>query len=178
MTLVEVMVAFSIFTLVAGGLLACMLQAEKSARSNLARAYAETTAQSIMEQIVRVPTSTLMNSTQTTVDVLLASLTSTNQTVMEEVQVPWSSDATTFTALGGSQGILTDAAYIAATNKVRPERYMKMRINLQRTVNTSDSRVAVVLRYQWEIPDRKSSGGSGIYLTDEIRTVRSSVSSF
>ncbi len=177
-SLVEVMIAFGLFTLVAGGVLACFIHSEKNARSNLARAYAEMTAQSLIEQIVRLPTSTLMNTTETEVEIILTTLTSTNRTTMDPFLIPWSTDSTTFTQLGGSGGILLDAAYIESSNIIRPERYMRMRVNLERTINSGDGRVAVTLRYQWEIPDRRSSTGTGIYLSDEIRTVRSTVASF
>lgn len=173
MTLVEVMVSVFIFAIAAGAVLASFLMTRKIAISNLAESFAQTTAQSIIEQIIRVSPTILADATQTEVEIKLPTLTSENYTSMPSYTLPWASDATTFTDIGSTNGILVDAAYIAASNTIHPERYMKMKVNLQRTIESSDNRVRIVLRYQWEIPDRKKADGTPIYLTGEIRTVRS-----
>ncbi|MGH8021650.1 MAG: hypothetical protein ACREIA_25870, partial [Opitutaceae bacterium] len=77
-----------------------------------------------------------------------------------------------------SAGILTDAAYIADSNTIRTQRFMPMQVNLERTVEETDNRVRITLRYRWAIPDRKAADGSPIYLSGELRTIRSTALRF
>jgi type II secretory pathway pseudopilin PulG len=174
MTLVEVMVSFGIFAFAATGVVSGILQVQRLSLGNLAQSYAHTTAQSVMEELVRMPPSRLADAAQTSVAIKLPTLTTANKTTFVDFELPWSSDATTFTNLGSnSAGVLTDAAYIADSNTIRPDRYLPMRVNLQRTIENDTNRVLVVVRYQWQIPDRKTSSGAPIFLSGELRTVRS-----
>lgn len=174
MTLVEIMVAVGLFALVAGGVISCLIQTLKFSESNLAQSYAQSIAQSIMEQVISNPPSLLCSGTETQVEITLPALNSSNYTTMPGLMLPWSTTATSFTDVGPTtQGVLSDAAYIASAHIIRPERYLRMRVNLQRTVETNDNRVRIVLRYQWAIPDRTGAAGAPIYLSGEIRTVRS-----
>ncbi|BET68110.1 hypothetical protein ASA1KI_30280 [Opitutales bacterium ASA1] len=174
MTLVEVMVSFGIFAFAATGVVSGILQVQKLSLGNLAQSYAHSTAQSVMEELIRMPPARLADATQASVAIKLPTLTSANTTTFVDFELPWASDATTFTNLGSnSAGVLTDAAYIADSNTIRPDRYLPMRMNLQRTIETDNNRVLVVVRYQWQIPDRKTSSGASIFLSGELRTVRS-----
>lgn len=171
MTLVEVMVAATLFTVVATGVTSCFIHVLKYSESNLAQSYAHQVAQSIIEQVISVPPSLLADPAETGVDINLPELTAANVTTMPRVTLPWAADATTFTEIGDeSEGILTDAAYIAATNVIRPERHLPMRVNLQRIIDASEHRVKIVLRYQWAAPERN---GNVRYLSGEMRTIRS-----
>lgn len=174
MTLVEIMVSFGIFAIVAGGVIASLLHTQRLAASNLSQTYAHATAQSIIEEIIRLPPAILADPAETEVAIRVASLTSTNRTALDEFSLPWATTSTDFTAIGSTaEGVLMDAAYIESSNIIRPERYMLMRLNLQREIESADHRVRIVLRYQWAVPDRKSSDGSPLYLSGEIRTFRS-----
>lgn len=179
MTLVEVMVSFGIFAFAATGVVASIVQVRKLAYSNLSQGYAYAAAQSVLEEIIRIPPARLADPDETSVTVKLATLTSKNLTSMTDVELPWSEGATTFTDIGTtSEGILTDAAYIADSNTIRTQRFMRMRVNLERTIEDSNNRVRVTLRYQWAIPDRKAGDGSPLYLAGELRTIRSTALRF
>ena len=92
---------------------------------------------------------------------------------MPQILLPWATDAATFTDIGpNADGILTDAAYVASSNVIRPERYLLMRVNLQRVIDSSEDRVRIVLRYQWAAPDRLAAS-TPQYLSGELRTIRS-----
>lgn len=173
MTLVEVMVAATLFTLVATGVTSCFIQAMKYSESNLAQGYAQQVAQSIIEQVISVPPNLLFDTNETTIAITLPDLNDDNHTSMPQIALPWAADATTFTEIGpDAEGILTDAAYVAASNVIRPEKYLRMRINLQREIESSEHRVKIVLRYQWAAPDRLGAT-TPHYLSGEIRTIRS-----
>ncbi len=181
-TLVELMVSMGILAVVAGGVMASMLYSQRLAQSNLAQSYAAITAQSIIEQLVRLPADTLTDETTTGAEILIPYVTSSNNTSLERISVPWSTDDDVFTDIGPAenptQGILVDAAYIPAGNKIRPERYMRFRVNLERTVEAAEHRVSIVLRYQWEVPDRRADDGAPVYLSGILTTVRSTAVSF
>jgi hypothetical protein len=133
----------------------------------------------VIEEVIRVPPSMLADLTLTEIEVKLAQLTDQNYTSLEDFNLPWATDDTTFTEIGTTAaGILTDAAYIADSNEIRPERFMRMRLNLQREIESNQNRVRIVLRYQWEVPDRQGANGDPIYLNGEIRTVRSTALRF
>lgn len=174
MTLLEIMVSMFLFAIMATAMLAAFLHTRKLAVSNLSQSFAQTTAQSIIEQIIRVPPSVLADTNQTAVEIRLPALTATNLTTMPAYSIPWAATATDFTEIGtAGKGLLTDAAYIASSNTIRPEDYMHMRVNLQRTVEATENRVRIALRYEWELPDRRRADGTPLYLSGEIRTMRS-----
>lgn len=181
MTLIEAVVSLSLLTVIAGSVVSGLTFSRKMAESNLAQSYAQMTAQSIVEQIVRVPTAILEDTTETGVRILIPFVTTDNTVTMEDVEIPWATTEA-YSDLGPAEdptlGVLVDAAYIANGNVIRPTRYMKMRVNLQRIVEATEARTTIQLRYQWEIPDRKASDGSPIYLSGELRTVRSKAVSF
>jgi hypothetical protein len=173
MTLVELMVAATLFTAVATGVASCFIQALKYSESNLAQSYAHQVAQSILEQVISVPPTLLFDTAETSVVINLPDLNDDNHTSMPQISLPWAADASTYTEVGpDAAGILADAAYVASNNTIRPEKYLPMRINLQREIDTNEHRVRIVLRYQWAAPDRLGAA-TPQYLSGEIRTVRS-----
>jgi type II secretory pathway pseudopilin PulG len=173
-SLVEVMVSFAIFGLAASGVLASLIQARKVSASNLSQSYAQSTAQSVIEQIVSLPPNTLADATTTTAEIKLATLTDNNFTELSDFVIPWATDSDDFTDLGvDAVGVLTDAAYVADAGTIRPERYMRMMVNLQRDIQFAEGRVHIVLRYRWAIPDRLGNDGDPIYLEGRITTIRS-----
>jgi prepilin-type N-terminal cleavage/methylation domain-containing protein len=179
MTLIEMTVSFTIFAVAATGVVASLIQARKLSESNLAQGYAHSTAQAVIEEVIRVPPSMLADETLTSIDIKLARLTDTNCTALEDFTLSWATDDTTYVEIGTTEaGILTDAAYVADANEIRPERFMRMRLNLQREIETDQNRVRIVLRYQWEIPDRRGANGDPIFLDGEIRTIRSTALRF
>lgn len=181
-TLVELMISMGIMAIVAGGVMANMLYSQRLAESNLAQSYATITAQSIIEQVVRLPAETLKNEAITGATILIPFVTESNKTKMERISVPWSASDSEFTDIGPdadpSQGILVDAAYIPAGQQIRPERYMRFRVNLQRTIEESEHRIGIVLRYQWVVPDRRGTGGAPVFLENTLTTFRSTAVSF
>jgi type II secretory pathway pseudopilin PulG len=179
MTLIEVAISFGVFAIVAAGVVAALIQGRKISESNLAQGYAHSTAQAVMEEIIRVPPSMLADPTLTGIEIKLAQLTSSNYTSLEDFTLNWANDDTTFVEIGTtSSGVLTDAAYIANSNTIRPERFMKMRVNLRREIESSQNRVRITLRYQWQVPDRIGASGAAVYLSGELRTVRSTALRF
>jgi hypothetical protein len=170
------MVATLVFAMTASGVTACFIQAMKYSESNLAQSYAQQVAQSIIEQVISVPPALLFDSTQANIEITLPSLNASNRTSMPGVNIPWAANSTTFTEIGpSSQGVLTDAAYLYATNVIRPERYLRMQVNLERTLEPVENRMKIVLRYKWARPERK---GTPTFLNGEIRTIRSTALRF
>lgn len=179
MTLVEVMISFAIFAFAATAVMSGLIQAHKLSSSNLAQSYAASMAQSLMEEVIRVSPSVLADPDETSISIKLATLRSGNYTSIDNFSLPWSTSSTTYTSIGTTtDGILTDAAYEADSNTIRPERFMHMRVNLQREIESTNNRVRITLRYQWEVPDRKQANGDPLYLSGEIRTVRSTALRF
>lgn len=168
--------------IVAGGIMSSLLYSQRLSESNLSQSYAAITAQSIIEQIVRLPADTLKNESITGVTILIPFVTDFNKTEMERISVPWSASETEFTEIGPEEdpsiGILLDAAYIAEGHQIRPDRYMRFRVNLQRTVEESEHRIGIVLRYQWAVPDQRGPGGAPVFLENTLTTFRSTAVSF
>jgi type II secretory pathway pseudopilin PulG len=174
MTLVEVMVSIAIFAVMASSLLAGFLFSLRLSENNLAQAYANSTAQSVVEQIVCVSPALLTSSTEAGVEIKVPVLNDSNYTTMPAFTLPWATDDTTYTTvLTSPQGVLADAAYVAASQTIRPERYLPIEFNLQRTIQSDLTSVHILLRYRWQIPDRRNADGTPIWLSGELRTIRS-----
>jgi type II secretory pathway pseudopilin PulG len=174
LTLVEVMVSVGLFAILASSLLAGFLFTRRASENNLAQGYAHSTAQSVVEQIVCVSPTFLTSATETGVEIKMPVLNTANFTTMPSFTLPWATDSSTFTeVLTSPEGVLVDAAYIAASQTIRPERYMPIEFNLQRVIPDDLSRVHIVLRYRWQIPDRRNTDGTPIWLSGELRTIRS-----
>jgi len=73
-------------------------------------------------------------------------------------------------------GVVLDMDYKVGSTVIRPRRYMKMKVNLTRTMNTNKTAVEIVLRYQWAKPEKL---GQIAYTTiKEVRTIVSKVATY
>lgn len=190
--MVEVMIALLIFLLVAIGIATSLVQLRKQGENTICQVLAQTIAEGLLEQVRRTPFTTLSDVTlNPPVPILFINAdTTTNYAVVEPFSLAWASDDTTFTDIGARtipgdltsaiKGVLLDVDYKNSSGTIiRPRRYMKMRANLRHTVNTNQDVVQVVLRFQWAVPDRRtSSGGTLYYETREIRTVISQMPTY
>jgi len=185
MTLVEVMIATSLFTLMALGALATLLQTRRMSENNLAQATAAVIVQGIIEQVHLDGYTTI--TTDPNLVLTFTAPNSSNLSTIQQFSLPWATDATTFTEIGIRTdpadltspilGVLIDLDYRNGSTVIRPARYMKMRVNLQRNVHTTDDNVEIILTYSWQ-PPSGNGAASAPYLTREIRTIRSPAQSF
>ena len=184
LTLVEVMVAMSLFAIMALGTLGAMIQSRKMSEGNVAQATAAVIAQGIIEQVQLNGYNTV--SANPTIPLKFTAVSSTNLSVIQAFDLPWAADSTTFTDIGAVDttapglpvlGVLLDQNYQVGLNVIRPARYMKMRVNLQRIANTNDDNVEIVLTYSWQPPTSNGQTGAP-YLTRELRTIRSQTPSY
>ena len=201
MTLVEVMVAFFLFTLLAAAALTAVIQSRKMAEDNVAQAIARTVAQGIIEQVrlnlglvkaitlrepvvdpaPSVPCSPLsipMRFTKLSDDGTdFAAITQRNIPMHVDTDAnanDWFDVGALDPAVPSSVlGVLLDVEYRDAANAViRPARYMKMQVNLKRLANDPvQNYVAVVLSYRWQPPARNATSGTTTWVTREIRTI-------
>ena len=188
MTLVEIMVAFTIFTIVAGGVAGTLIQSRKFAEINIYQVTAQTIAQSIIEQVQLMPYAILAEmpvAASTPVPLHFVGASSENTALMQEFSLRWAPDEKTFTAVGEvidttTKGVLLDMDYRTdSAVVVRGKKYMQMQVNLQKKVNDANGNVVVILTYKWELPNRKSGAiKSLVYETHQLRTVRSQTPSF
>jgi len=51
-------------------------------------------------------------------------------------------------------------------------------VNMRRTVHSGDDNVEIILTYQWQPPSRNTRPGNNVYLTRELRTIRSQAPSY
>jgi len=178
MTLIEIMVAFTLFAIMASGVAATLVQMRKEAESNISQATAQVIAQGIVEQLQFVPYNALCNASS--VDLKLIGVSSGNLADIQTFTVTWASDAT-YTAIGEvsggvTKGVVLDADYKSGSTTIRPKRYMKMNVNLQRSVDIVNGNASVILSYQWQLPDRNI--GAPVFITKEIRVIRSQAPSY
>ena len=179
LTLLEVMASMAIFAFSAGGIIAGLMHARRISEDNLAQTVAQAVGQGIIEQVVSVHPSRLSDTGETTVQIKLPELTDTNYTSMPFYTIPWATSDTAYTQIGTQNvGMLIDAAYISERNEIRPERYLRMEINLQREVRAADNRIHLVLRYRWAVPSKTLVSGAPVYRNGEIRTIRSTALRF
>ena len=190
-TLAELMVAMSILTLVALGILTSMVQLRKQGEVIIYQILAQATAEGLMEQIRRSSYIDLSDVTNhPPVELMFISANADNRANVETIMQRWHTDATTFDEVGALSdpadpaspllGVLMDVDYTDASgNLIRRRRYMKMKINLTHTVNANKDAVQIVLRYQWQVPDRKGADGTGVYYAQrEVRSVVSKMPTY
>lgn len=185
MSLLEVAIASFLFTLMAVSTLTAMMTARKMAENNVAQATAAIIAQGIMEQVQLVGYTPLTSNT--TLPITFTGPSTSNAAVAQSFDLPWAADATTFTDIGSHSdptdlttpivGVLIDVAYKNGSTVIRPARYMKMKVNLRRTVHTADDNVEIILTYSWQPPSGYGANASR-YITREIRTIRSQAPSY
>ena len=194
MTLLEVMVSFTIFTMIAMGTLAAVIQTRRMSEDNVAQSTATVVAEGILEQ-VQLPTwSSLTDPTLTDLTkpnylnlaLLFSSSSNNNLASINNISLPWNSATpqpvgafviptdTTSTYLG----VLMDVPYMNGATVIRPARYMKMQVTINRVVQTNNDFIQVVLTYSWQPPSRNLGSGTPVWLTRELRTVRSQASSY
>jgi len=115
-----------------------------------------------------------------------------NHAAVQNFSLYWATNttATPFTQIGEREdpnvltsairGIVLDVEFQdSAGVLIRPRRYMKMGVNLARSIDSSGSMVAITLKYQWEVPNKKASNGiDPVYLTREIRFVKSNMPTY
>lgn len=185
MTLLEVVISSFLFTLMAVSILTALVQSRKMAENNVAQTTAAVIAQGIMEQVQLVGYTPL--TTDATLPISFTGPSTNNLSAIQNFDLPWASDSTTFTDIGSHAdpadlstpivGILVDMPYINGSTVIRPARYMKMKVNLQRTLHATDDNVEIVLTYGWQPPSGNGVSSSR-YITREIRTIRSQAPSY
>jgi type II secretory pathway pseudopilin PulG len=202
MTLVEVMIAMLVFSLMSGSALLAIIQTRKMAEDNAAQATARTLAQGIIEQmhasaydpLAATPTPPppgVPTPTPTQITVNLVGLYDTSGKFAPApvaFKLDWKPPTdTNFQDIGvplpfapANLAILLDSEYRDASNNLlRPARYMRMQVRLTHdpTLLSHDC-VGVVLQYRWAPPSRNTLLSPTIWVTREIRTVISKAYSF
>lgn len=189
LSLVELMISFSLFTIMALGSLTALLQTRKMSEDNVAQATAAVIAQGIIEQVQLNPYTAIVDTAGSpNLALKFTGANSNNLASIQQYALPWATDSTTFTEVGAQAdptdptspvlGVLLDLAYMDGSTVIRPARYMKMRVNVMRTVNSGNHNVEVVMTYQWQPPSRNYGSMGPTYLTREIRTIRSEAPSY
>jgi hypothetical protein len=179
MTIIEVVIAITMFAIMAGGIAGTLIQMRKMGESNIRQATAQVIAQGIIEQLQFVPYDTL--SMGPSVSIKFVGVTSSNLSSIQDFTLTWAPDADTYTAIGEvtggvTKGIVLDADYQSGGVTLRPKRYMRMNVNLRRFITAGTGNMSVILTYQWELTDRAGSGP--VFITKEIRLVRSFAPSY
>jgi type II secretory pathway pseudopilin PulG len=189
MTLTEVMIAFGIFSIMSLGSITALLQTRKMSEDNVAQATASVIAQGIIEQVQLNGYDTISDTVGSpNLELKFTGADTHNLASIQQYNLPWAADATTFTEIGARVdpadtssailGVLLDLDYKVGSTVVRPARYMKMRVNMRRTVHSGDDNVEIILTYQWQPPSRNTRPGNNVYLTRELRTIRSQAPSY
>jgi type II secretory pathway pseudopilin PulG len=189
LSLIEVMVAFTLFSIMALGSLTALLQTRKMSEDNVAQATAAVIAQGIIEQVHLNPYSAISDTaTSPNLELKFTGANTNNLASIQQYDLPWHTDTTTFTEIGARVdpedvtstilGVLLDLDYKVGETVVRPGRYMKMRVNIQRTVHSGDDNVEIIVTYQWQPPSRNTMSTDNVYLTRELRTIRSQAPSY
>lgn len=189
MSLVEVMVAFGLFAIMALGSLSALIQTRKMSEDNVAQATAAVIAQGIIEQVHLNAYSAISDTaTSPNLELKFTGANTNNLASIQQYALPWAPDATTFTEIGARVdptdtaspilGVLLDLDYKVDATVVRPGCYMKMRVNIRRTVHEGDDNVEIILTYSWQPPSRNNGVSHETYLTRELRTIRSQAPSY
>jgi hypothetical protein len=183
------MAAFTLFSLMALASVSALIQTRKMSEDNVAQATAAVIAQGIIEQVQLNPYASISDTVGSpNLELKFTGSNINNLASIQQYNLPWATDSTTFTEIGARVdpedpssailGVLLDLDYKAGTTVIRPGRYMKMRVNMQRTVHAGDDNVEIVLTYQWQPPSRNHGTSGGVYLTRELRTIRSQAPSY
>lgn len=190
-TLVEMTVAIAILTIMSLGILTSLIQLRRQGEVIIYQILAQATAEGLVEQIRRASYADLSDvTTNPDVELMFVNATAANRVSVETQMQRWHSDDTTYDDIGALSdpsdpdsaklGVLMDVDYTDANGKIiRRRRYMKMKINLTHSLNANKDAVQIVLRYQWEVPDRKGSNGTEVYYSKrEVRSVVSKMPSY
>jgi type II secretory pathway pseudopilin PulG len=188
-TLVETLVAMTLFSAMALGSLSALIQTRKMSEDNVAQATAAVIAQGIIEQVQLNPYAAVSDTTSSpNLELKFTGANTNNLASIQQYDLPWATNTTTFTEIGARVnpsdtaspilGVLLDLDYKVGTTVIRPGRYMKMRVNIRRTVNPGNDNVEITLTYSWQPPSRNNGAGTETYLTRELRTIRSQAPSY
>lgn len=190
MTLVELMIAFTLFSIMSLGAITALLQTRKMSEDNVAQATAGVIAQGIIEQVQLNPYGDIRDVAGTpNLELKFTGASTNNLASIQQYNLPWAPDTTTFTEIGARVdpsdptsaivGVLIDFEYKSedGLSVIRPARYMKMRVNVVRNVHDNDDNVEIILTYAWQPPSRVRTGGD-FYVTREIRAIRSEAPSY
>lgn len=186
MTLVEIIIAMALFTIMSLGTIAGMVQVRKMSESNAFQVAAESVAQGIIERIQVTGYANVTTDATLPLE-FMGYDTTRNLCTVQTFNLTWAPDATTFTDIGelinpanqaaGVRGILLDTEFRSGSLVVRPRKYMNMRVNLRRTPHSNDDNVEILLTYSWQPPNRTGTSDAD-FITREIRTVRSEANSY
>ena len=183
------MIAFGVFSLMALGSITALLQTRRMSEDNVAQATAAVIAQGIIEQVQLNGYEAIADTVSSpNLELKFTGANTNNLASIQQYDLPWAPDDTTLTPIGARVvpgdltsavlGVLLDLDYKVGTTVVRPARYMKMRVNIRRSVHSGDDNVEIVLTYQWQPPSRNALATDNVYLTREIRTIRSQAPSY
>ena len=186
MTLVEIIVSMTLFTVMALGAIAGMVQVRKMSESNVFQVSAETVAKGIIERIQVTGYANVATDATLPLE-FMGYDASTNLCTVQTFNLTWAPDATTFTDIGeminpanqaaGVRGVLLDTEFRNGATVIRPRKYMNVRVNLRRTLHVNDDNVEILLTYSWQPPNRRGTSNAA-FITREIRTVRSEANSY
>jgi len=170
--------------------LSALIQTRKMSENNVAQETAAVIAQGIIEQVQLNPYDDIKDNTSGLHPNLALKFTGSNANNLASIQqydLPWALDSTTFTDIGARSdptdpaspivGVLIDLDYKVGTQVIRPRRYMKMQVNITRNVHVADDNIEVILTYSWQ-PPTGNGAANARYLSREIRTIRSEASSY
>lgn len=135
-------------------------------------------------------TNPALYTTYRSVEIKFIGVGANNYATVQDFNLYWMANADTYQEVGERTdpddltspiiGVVLDVDYKNSSNNlVRQRRYMKMRVNITRSMNTQKSAVMITLRYQWAIPERRTAAGLPIYFpVREIHTVISKISTY
>ena len=175
------MVAMSVFTIMALGTLAAMIQSRKMSDNNVAQAEAVVIAQGIIEQVQLAGYTNVAS--DPAIPLKFAAISSTNVSTMQTLALAWAPDAVTFSNIGAVDaannvlGVVLDLNYMNGASVIRPARYMKMKVNLQRIPSAVNDNIEILLTYSWQPPTANGQANAR-YITREFRTIRSQTPSY
>lgn len=189
LTLVEIMIAFGIFAIMSLACITALLHTRRMSEDNVAQATAGVIAQGIIEQVQLNGYEAIADTVSSpNLELKFTGMNTNNLASIQQYDLPWAADATTFTPIGARVdptnaaspvlGVLLDLEYRSGSTVVRPARYMKMEVNVRRTVHAGDDNVEIVLTYRWQPPSRNTLGSENVFFTREIRTIRSQAPSY
>lgn len=189
LTLTEIMIAFGIFAIMSLACITALLHTRRMSEDNVAQATAGVIAQGIIEQVQLNGYEAIADTTSSpNLELKFTGTNTNNLASIQQYDLPWAADATTFTSIGARVdptdptsailGVLLDLEYRAGSTVVRPARYMKMQVNIRRIVHAGDDNVEIILSYRWQPPSRNTLGTENVFFTREIRTIRSQAPSY
>lgn len=201
-TLVEAMIALTIFTSSAAALGSAYVSMAKHTERNSYAIAALNAVQTVAEQIQLMNYVDIEDDAKLSFDIKLTAWDNvTSKTYVQTFPITWAIDANNnpdlsiFTNIGVHEneptpiihGVLYNVAQrnVAQTATIRERKYMPVRVNITREIEslaatqTTLKRVRILLRYQWAIPGRFDATGNPIYSPiKEFRILRSSASSY